>query len=179
MERTKSVSQIASEVTPRAPKKKEETRLVSVGSTLLNCAMSDNPLGGAVVGKMVNVIGESSAGKTMLAETMLAEAANNPLYDDYLLILDDSEHAHEIDTNYMFGKKAAARIKAPKYDSDGDPVYSDTVEQFFANINRVLDNGQPVIYCLDSLDTLTDDGELAKVDEYKDAAEDGKKISGG
>lgn len=179
MHRTKGVSEVAAEVQVRAPKKKEETRLASVGSTLLNCAMSDNYRGGAALGKMVNIIGESSAGKTFLAETMLAEAANNPQFDEYRLILDDSEHAHEIDTNYLFGEKAAERIKAPKYDSEGDPVYSDTVEQFFANVNRILDEGTPTIYCLDSLDTLTDNAELERADEYVKVDEGKQKeISG-
>ena len=180
MERAnKTIAEVANEVVVREPKQKETERLISIGSTLLNLAMSDNYEGGVAQGKIINVIGESSAGKTMVCETMLAEAANNPEYDDYRLILDDSEHAHEIDSNYMFGKKAAARIEAPRYDDDDEPVYSDTVEQFIANVNRVLDSGDSVIYCLDSLDTLTDDTELTKVDEYIAVADGTKReVSG-
>lgn len=175
MERAnKVISEVASQVQVRKPKKKEEEFLVSIGSTLLNCAMSDNYLGGITQGTIVNVVGESSAGKTMVCETMLAEAANDPKYDDYTLILDDAEYAHAIDTEHLFGKKAAERIKAPRYDEDGMPVYSSTVEQFFANVNRALDAGDSIIYCLDSLDTLSDDAELDKADEYVKVA-DGKK----
>lgn len=176
MERVKrtEIAEVASQVQVRKPKKKEEAFLVSIGSTLLNCAMSDNYLGGIAQGTIVNVIGESSAGKTMVCETMLAEAANDPKYDDYTLILDDAEYAHAIDTEHLFGKKAAERIKAPRYDEDGEPVYSSTVEQFFANVNRALDAGDSIIYCLDSLDTLSDDAELDKADEYVKVAE-GKK----
>ena len=91
MERAnKVISEVASQVQVRKPKKKEEEFLVSIGSTLLNCAMSDNYLGGITQGTIVNVVGESSAGKTMVCETMLAEAANDPKYDDYTLILDDA-----------------------------------------------------------------------------------------
>lgn len=177
MERAnKAISEVAAEVKirERKPKKKDENFLVSIGSTLLNCAMSDNYLGGIAQGTIVNVIGESSAGKTMVCETMLAEAANDPKYDDYTLILDDAEYAHAIDTEHLFGKKAAERIRAPKYDEDGEPVYSSTVEQFFANINRVLDSGDSVIYCLDSLDTLSDSAEMDKAEEYV-KVDDGKK----
>lgn len=168
------IAEVAAEVRVRKPKKKEEAFLVSIGSTLLNCAMSDNYLGGIAQGTIINVIGESSAGKTMVCETMLAEAANDPKYDDYTLILDDAEYAHAIDTEHLFGKKAAERITAPRYDEDGEPMYSSTVEQFFANINRVLDSGDSVIYCLDSLDTLSDDAEMDKAEEYVKVA-DGKK----
>ena len=173
MERNK-LTEIASQVKIRTPKKKEESSLVSIGSTLLNCAMSDNYLGGIAQGTIVNVIGESSAGKTMICETMLAEAANDSKYDDYRLILDDAEYAHAIDTEFLFGKKASERIKAPNYDEEGEPIYSSTVEQFYANIIRALDSGDSIIYCLDSLDSLSDDAELDKADEYVKVA-DGKK----
>lgn len=169
MKRTKNSSptnaqQAAATVTKRE-KAIKTTGLLPSGSTVLNCALSDNACGGIGVGKIANIIGDSSAGKTMIAETMLAEIANNPKYDDYLLILDDSEHALEMDIVGLFGTKAAKRVRAPRYDRDNLPVYSDTVEQWYATMLDLIEQGRPFVYCLDSLDTLTD------VAEYEQAAE--------
>ena len=139
--------------------------LIPSGCALLNCALADTAYGGFGQGKIVNVVGDSSAGKTMLAETLLAEMANDSQYDEYDLCLDDSEHALEMDIEGLFGSKAAKRIKAPRYDREGQPIYSDTVEQWYANVLAMLDAGKPFVYVLDSLDTLTD------VTEYEQAAE--------
>ena len=159
-------------------KVKSENRLVSTGITLLNLAMTDNPKGGCLLGRIVNFVGESSTGKTMIAETILACAANDPKLEDYKLILDDAEAAHEIDTEYMFGSAAAERIQAPKYDDDEDPVYSETVEQLFANIQRQINEGEPFIYVLDSLDSLSDESEVKRANEYVEADDKGKEVSG-
>ena len=65
MERAnKTIAEVADEVVVREPKQKETERLISIGSTLLNLAMSDNYEGGVAQGKIINVIGESSAGKS-------------------------------------------------------------------------------------------------------------------
>lgn len=152
---------IASTIKPRISQSEQETstELLPSGSTVLNCALSDNPYGGIGAGKIINIVGESSVGKTMVVETIFAEMANNPKYDDYELYLDDSEHALEMDIAGLFGKKAAERIKAPRYDSAGIPLNSDTIEQFFSNIMRLIQSGKKFVYGLDSLDTLTDVAE--------------------
>lgn len=169
MQRTKSakktkVQEAASTIVPRSKKATPRRGLLPSGSTLLNCALSDDYTGGMGAGKIVNIVGESSAGKTMIVETMLAEMANDPQYDNYDLYLDDSEHALEMDIEGLFGRKAAKRIQAPSYDDDGEPIYSDTVEQWFATvlglIKKAEDSSRPFVYCLDSLDTLSDSAEM-------------------
>ena len=98
MQRTKASEQspaqkAASTVRRRDKPIRQEQRLIPSGCTVLNCALSDCAFGGFGQGKIANIIGESSAGKTMIAETLLAEMANDPRYDDYDLYLDASEHA--------------------------------------------------------------------------------------
>lgn len=161
-------AQAASTVAPRKTKVRTPDPvygLLPSGATVLNCALADNAEAGIGAGKIINIIGGSSVGKTMLAETMLAEMANDPKYDEYDLILDDAEEALEMDIVGLFGKKAARRIKAPKYDEDGLPNYSNTVEQFFARVGARIEEGKKFVYCLDSLDTLTDTDELDLIDE--------------
>jgi len=71
--------------------------LIPSGCTVLNLACSDDPTGAFTPGHMVNLIGDSSTGKTFLALTMLADIAHNSLFDDYRLIHDDVEEANEFD----------------------------------------------------------------------------------
>ena len=62
--------------------------LIPTGSTLLNCACADNPWAGYGLGKLVNLIGDSSAGKTFLALTCLADACLLDRFNDYRIIYD-------------------------------------------------------------------------------------------
>lgn len=169
------VQEVAEMVTPRKiekSKKLEASRLYfPTGSTLLNCACSDLVDGGIPIGKVVNFVGDSGVGKTLIAETLLAEVANHANFDDYILILDDAEHALEMDMVALFGKKAAARIKAPRYDSAGMPLNSETIEQFFANIMSLCKSGQKFIYILDSLDSLSDASEYEDADNLATLAD--------
>lgn len=171
MVRTKTDAQKAAETVKRRKRdERSKDDLLPSGSTLLNCALADTAYGGLGQGKIVNIVGDSSAGKTMIAETLLAEMANDPQYDDYALYLDDSEHALEMDIGGLFGKKASERIKAPKYDADGEPIYSDTVEQWYARMLALIEQGEPFVYVLDSLDTLTDASEYEQAAELTRAA---------
>jgi len=145
---------------------KEETSKLSVpsGSTLLNLACSDSLDGAYGTGKIVNLIGDSSSGKTILAWSMLAEVINNPLFKEYRIIYDDVEAALEINIKKMFGKKTKERVEF---------LSSDTVEEFYGTIVSITNNTSPFIYVLDSLDALTCDEEQKRAEEY--AKEKGNK----
>lgn len=143
--------------------------LIPSGSTLVNCACSDNPYGAFALGRIVTLPGGSVGGKTMLALTMMAECASDSKFDEYDLIYDDGEEAADhIDVSYLFGQKVKKRIQPPTIDENNEPIYSETIQDFKANIlTRCVDSAKPFIYVLDSLDSLTSDEELAK--EYKKA----------
>lgn len=166
----------AQTIAPRSAKKPEPSRgLLPSGSTLLNCALSDNYKAGIGAGKVINIVGDSSAGKTLLALTMLAEIAHDPKYNDYTLILDDVEQANEFGLEGLFGKKTAKRVEAPVHSRDGEPIYSETVEQFFANIMRRIRAGERFVYILDSLDALTDSSEHEQAGDLVKQADDAMK----
>ena len=154
--------------------------LIPSGSTLLNCACSDNPHGAFALGRIVTLPGGSVGGKTMLALTMMAECAVDSRFDKYDLIYDDGEEALAMDIPYLFGNKFNERIKPPKTNEEGESVHSETIQDFKANIlnrctpkTKKIDNEwieilpKPFIYVLDSLDSLTTDEELKK--EYAKA----------
>lgn len=130
------------------PETINKNELLSMGSTLLNLAMSDHIEGGALAGHMVNIIGSSHGGKTMLALTCFAEAAASPLYKSHALIYDDSEHANSFNVTKLFGVKTANRLKPPR------GGISDTVETFHSNLLYAIEEGTPFIYVQDSFDSL-------------------------
>jgi len=136
------------------------------GATLLNLACSDTPDAGYGAGTMVNLIGDSSSGKTFLALTMLADMANDPKFKDYKLIYDDAEAGSQFDVAGLFGKKTAERII-----TDG---ISNTITDFQNNVFREVKGEKPFVYVLDSFDGLTTDEELEKA-ELKLS---GKKVTG-
>ena len=134
------------------PSKVDPDWLIPTSSTLLNCACSDYHTGGFGIGKLVNLIGDSSSGKSMVALSVFAEMCMWQRYDDYRLIYDDVEAALEFNLDYLFGARMSRRVEL-------DTV-SDTVQDFYGNIVKALKDGRPFVYILDSLDALTSVEEL-------------------
>jgi hypothetical protein len=139
--------------------------LISSGSVMLNLACTDRYDVGYGLGKMVNDVGDSSSGKSLKELTLLALLSNISAYDEYELIYDDVEAANEFDIKTLFGKKAQERITPPGYDEEGEPKYSDTIQEFTANILDRIDAGTPFVWILDSFDALTSKEEKKKIKE--------------
>lgn len=176
---SKKSDQVKAELLKKAPK---ETPLaarpmLSTGVTTLNLACTGKPTRGVPVGAYVLIVGDSAAGKTWISLQILAEAANDPRFDDYLLIHDDAEGGAQMDKERYFGKKAAKRIQAPKYNGT-DPVYSEYVEEFYDRVDSFLDDGKQFIYVMDSQDVLTSRAEAKKVREQKAARGKGAEETG-
>jgi len=131
----------------RVKEKISTDNIIPTGSTLLNCACTDNPMGGYGLGKLVNLIGDSSSGKTMLALSCFAEMAMYKRFDEYDFYYDDVEAALEFNMEYLFGHQTSDRIDME--------VVSDTIQDFYGNIVAAIQNRRPFIYILDSLDALT------------------------
>lgn len=147
--------------------------LIPTGSTLLNLACSDNAYGGFGSGKVVNIIGDSHAGKTMLALTVCAEMCHDARFDDYLMKYRDVEAALAMDIPGLFGQKTADRLLT----SDNDDV-PDTVEDFGDEVESLCEKPRPFIYVLDSLDALDTIADKKKSKELRVAREKGTDTSG-
>lgn len=171
MKKNKKIS-LAKQVVKRAkrkikPKKKTKAQIPS-GSTMLNCACSDNPFFAFGLGKIVTIPGSSSSGKTMQIVTMFAECDKLNKFDDYSFFYDDCEEALGFDMKYLFGKSLTKRLLPPGgYDGEEEPIHSETIQDFKSYVLKLCKAGKPFIYALDSLDSLTTDEELDK--EYKKA----------
>jgi len=139
--------------TTEAPKQiiKYSGELFPTGVTLLNCACSGTHQGGFAPGKVVNIIGDSFTGKTLLALTVLAEISQLPQFDHYRFIFDDVEAALEFDIKTLFGPKVAKRIEMN--------IISKTIEDWGTNLAKALIRKTPFIYILDSFDAVTSKAE--------------------
>lgn len=163
----------------KKPKVKKDNRLfLKSPSTLLNIGCSGSLSGAFLAGRIVNVVGDSHSGKTVLCLGILAEAANDPLFDDYRLIFDDSENANSFDIENLFGKKLAKRIEPPKKDDEGMHLPSETIEDFQCNLKDALDEDKPFVYILDSFDSIDSDDDAANVEAMREARQRGKSAPG-
>lgn len=151
---------------------------LSTGSTLLDLELTGDAFGGYVTGRYYLLVGDSSSGKTFLTMACLAEAAQNPDFDDYRFIYDDVEKGNLFNLKKLFGKSAAERIEAPCVDEDDYPECSYTVEDFYFNLQEAVDVGEPFIYILDSQDGLSSGSEIDKFEDHRQAAKSGKKAPG-
>ena len=146
--------------TAPTPEPPEESRLlIPSGSTLINCCCSDSARGAWVPGTVVNVVGDKSAGKTMLAMSCMAEVAHDERFAHYRLDYRDIEARLNFDIPYLFGDRLASRLNM------GGKI--ETVEDWLRDLWKILDDcelrkGPPTIYALDCFDFLTSPEEISK-----------------
>jgi len=137
--------------------KDSERILIPTGCIMLDLALSDNIYQGYVLGSLVNIVGDSSSGKTFLLLSLLATLSYDKRFKDYLLIYDEPEASLMINIPKLFGKKADERITR---------LSSDTIEEFYERIKNFCEKKVKFIYGLDSLDALSCKAEKKKIEGY-------------
>lgn len=140
---------------------------ISTSITLLNCALTDNPLAGFPLGRVSMIVGDSSSGKSIILLSVLALACKNPQFDEYDLYYDDAEAAFDFDAEKLFGTAFVERVI---------PKSSNLAEDFYGHIMQALDSKKPFIYILDSYDSLTCGAELERA-EIKRKMAAGEKLT--
>lgn len=163
-------------------KKKPDSRQdhhnkLSTGSTLLDMACSGDMRGGFLKGKYYLIVGDSSSGKTFVSLTCFAEAVKNPAFDNYRLIYDNGEDGALMDIAKFFGRGVAERLEPPAT-VNGAPAYSETIEEFYYNLDDARKDGRPFIYVLDSMDSLSSTSEADKFQKQKIAYRKRRKEAG-
>jgi RecA/RadA recombinase len=160
----------------------KDNELLKTGCTALDLAISGRRAGGFAKGHYFWMCGDSRSGKTFLMLTCLAEASINPEFDDYRFIYDNGENGALMDMERYYGGRMASRLEPPAVDDDGDPVFSEEIEDFYFNLDDALTEcekgGRPFIYLLDSMDALDSKYNEAKFQEAKKAARKGTKAKG-
>lgn len=122
------------------------------GSTMLDLALG----GGWAEGRIANIVGDSSSGKTLLC---IEAAANfSQKYPGSMIRYRETEAA--------FNPEYAETIGMPlnQVDFGKDPL--ETIEDFYNDVNsaieRALVSQKPELYICDSLDALSDRAELER-----------------
>jgi len=149
------------------------------GSILLNLAISGKgKAGGWPRGRISNVVGDGSSGKTLLALEMAAymfykmpgnKSHNFPSVKHVRIVFDNAEGVMDFPVAQMYGKDFFDGVEW---------ACSKTVEEFGRKFAReVMDHkeGTCLLYVIDSLDALSSEAGVERFEEAakKDKAEDG------
>lgn len=156
---------------------RDPNNFIPTGSTMLNLSLSDFIDGGWQLGRIFNLIGDSSTGKTLLALTTMAEMCQQKRFDKYRLIFDDIEFGCGFDIGNI-SPTLAKRIEPPQHDKNKTPIYSDEVEDLHDNVLTAIEKGKPFIYVVDSWDALDAADDKKKLQEQRDARKKGTKAKG-
>jgi len=154
--------------------------------TLLNLAISQlGKNGGWPRGRISNVVGDGSSGKTMLCLEVCAWLFHNwkkikskyfPQIKKIKIIYDNVEGVMDFPIEEMYGKE----FKESVFPKPGSPDYvrSSTVQEWGRRLTREIDANKPgecLLYILDSLDALCTSESQKRFDE---AAKKGKDEDG-
>ncbi len=179
IKKTKKINKIMKgldETVTKKPVKKLDKinidRLIPTGSTTFNLECSSHIEGAFLMGTMINLIGDSHAGKTLFGLTVFAECSLLPKFDNYRFIYRDIERANEFDTEHLFGKTVSDRIECDEEDN------LRTFEEFNDDIHRTFTDDRPCIYILDSFDALTTEAGLKLDASNRSKREKGNKTDG-
>ncbi len=126
---------------------------IDTGCSLLNCVISGKTDGGYPCGRITNIVGDKSTGKTLLAIEACANFARQ--YPDGKIYYNETESA--------FDKPYAASLGMPIERIEFAPSCY-TVEDWYEHLVSVIEqeHSKPILYILDSLDALSDSAELAR-----------------
>lgn len=131
------------------------------------CAVFDAMCGGGYpLGRVVNIVGDKSAGKTLL--TMEAFANFHMQWPDDLMRYGESEHAFDEAYAEAIGiPMGSISMPSKEKDKKGEPVPFLTIEDFARDLGAFCDlciaeKRHGGIYAVDSLDALSDEAELAR-----------------
>jgi recombination protein RecA len=166
----------------------KNVQFLNSGCTLLNLIMSEQgDKGGWPFGRVINIVGDKSTGKTLLAEEALANLQKKyPKGKGYYR---ESEAAFDV----SYAKALGLDTNKVDFGPDGEDSIWSTIEDVFEDLNRVLtgieeevaerakklrekakrlstrealtqarDELPPCLYIIDSLDALSSDSELGR-----------------
>ncbi|MFX0132406.1 MAG: hypothetical protein ACFFDN_02045 [Candidatus Hodarchaeota archaeon] len=166
--KSSTIAKIRKEI-KKEPEKKINKKYLSTGCTLVDLVVGGGEGLGFPLGKIINVVGDSSSGKTFLCNEIVASnyhKLKNKLEWNY----DDAETGHTFDTKKLFSMEIINK----------DTLKSITVEEFDVNVKRFmkkrLTTGKIGIYVLDTLDGLGDSEKQDRAEERYKQAEAGKEI---
>lgn len=144
---------------------KEKVQFIHSGCALLDCVLG----GGWPLGRVANIVGDKSTGKTLLAIEAIANFYRQ--YPDGSVRYNEAEAA--FDTDY-------AQALGVPFDRVDMTEECTTVEELFDDVQTFLSNKPdgPGLYIMDSLDSLSDKAERERgIEEASYGGAKAKKLS--
>lgn len=130
-------------------------KFIHTGATVLDCTVG----GGWPLGRIINIVGDKSTGKTLLAIEAMANFARR--YKKGRIRYRESEAAFIPEYAAALGLPVG-RVEFPR--EEEDEAGPDTVEKFYKDLKKFLSslNGRVGLYILDSLDAISDEAEVGR-----------------
>lgn len=153
----------------KKPKKRtiQTSDMLSSGITLFNLAATDTPNGCLVKGIFHSLVGDSDTGKSLIALSILTEAALDPNFKNYNLVFNNAERSKIMDLEKYF----------PPLANKLHVEMSRSPEEMYYNLDDWLQKG-PCVYFVDSMDALIAKDDDKKFKKLKSAARNQKDESG-
>lgn len=134
----------------------DKREFIPSGCTLLDCVLG----GGWVLGRVSNIVGDKSTGKTLLAIEACANFAR--VFPKGKIYYREAESA--------FDESYATKLGLPRNRVDFGPQGTDTqwrtIENIFTDLREIVaahgKSGKPGLYIIDSLDALTSQAALKR-----------------
>lgn len=168
--KSSTTTKIKKELKKKAePKPAVKDKTISFGCTLLDLMIGGGEIMGAPAGKIINIVGDKSAGKTFLATEAIA-ATHHKYGNKFDWNYDDGEDGYTFDTKKLYGFDIMNK----------DTLKSKQIEYFDTNTRKFLKTklkkGQIGLYVLDSLDGLSDEEKKERAEKRFKQAEAGKAV---
>ena len=145
-----------------------QVNFVSTGNLALNWCLSNQLDGGFPVGRVVEVFGEPSTGKSLLLYHVLAECQKA----GGISMLDDTESCFSPDFMRMLGVDPDELIIVPSINEDGQKTFEDHMKFVVSAGKKIREAGfeGPITAGLDSLAAISTRHELETEGEKPDVA---------
>lgn len=131
-------------------------RYIPSGCTLLDCVLG----GGWVLGRVENVIGDKSTGKTLLAIEACANFAR--VYPQGKIYYREAESAFDV----PYARGVGLPVERVDFGPNGPDTSWRTIEEVFTDLRKIVafhkKNKIPGLYIVDSLDALTSEQALKR-----------------
>lgn len=144
---------------------------ISSGCINFDCVLG----GGWPLGRMSNLVGDKSTGKTLCAIEAAANFARK--YPDGLIFYREAEAAFDED----YAETLGLPVDRVDFGEEGLGTAWETIEDIYDDLNKscdkCLENGIPGLYIIDSLDALSSKAELSRgIDEGSYGMEKQKQL---
>lgn len=150
--------------------KEQGTRVefINTGSTLLNLAASGKSEGGWARGRIINIVGDGSSGKTLLALEACAQTfyhikeIKSKLYSKVkkiIIVYNNREGVMDFPLEEMFGNEFVKEVNW---------ICSETCEEFGRDYQRRVNNlkeGEFLLYVADSLDAFDSSASKKRIEK--------------